>query len=160
MTAATWLDDVGRFALTLDQTQQDLLTILRSRRQALADHVPFSLERFNEAGRQAALRLQALGKWRQRLLDEAHREGRAGETLVETLAEPVTLTGDQLRGQLLAVQQRFEEVRREAWIEWVVTQRSSAYFHEVLELVAQGGIESPVYGDQSISGGAMLDAAA
>ncbi len=160
MTAATWLDDVGRFALTLDQTQQDLLTILRSRRQALVDQVPFSLERFNEAGRQAALRLQALGKWRQRLLDEAHRDGRAGETLVETLAEPATLTGDQLRGQLLAVQQRFEEIRREAWIEWVVTQRSSAYFHDVLELVAQGGIESPVYGEQGTSGGAMLDAAA
>lgn len=160
MAAANWLDDVGLFTLTLDQTQQDLLKILRSRRQSLVDQVPFSLERFNEAGRQAALRLQALGKWRQRLLDEAHRDGRAGETLIETLAEPMSLTSDQLRGQLLAVQQRFDEVRREAWIEWVVTQRSTAYFHDVLELIAQGGIDSPVYGDQSTSGGAMLDAAA
>lgn len=160
MAVATWLDDVGRFALTLDQTQQDLLTILRARRQALVDQVPFSLERFNEAGRQAALRLQALGKWRQRLLDEAHRDGRAGQTLVETLAEPVSLTSEELRAQLMAVQLRFEEVRREAWIEWVVTQRSSAYFQDVLDLVAQGGVESPVYGDQSSAGGAMLDAAA
>lgn len=160
-----WLDELARFAQVLDQSQQALLGVLRQRRQCLTGSTVLELERFNEAGRQAAQRLQVLGVWRQRLIDDAHRAGGTGGTLIEILAADTTLETENLRGRLLQLQQRFEDVQREAWIEWVVTQRSSAYFNEVLELIAHGGHHAPVYSDQPqrpepTTGGMMLDAAA
>ncbi|MDP1795936.1 MAG: hypothetical protein Q8K78_00570 [Planctomycetaceae bacterium] len=164
MTSA-WLDELTRFTQVLDQSQQALLSVLRQRRQTLQNATVLELERFNEAGRQAAQRLQVLGAWRQRLIADAQRDGDRGNTLVEILATEVTPTTETLRGRLLLLQRRFAEVQREAWIEWVVTQRSSAYYGEVLELIAHGGKTSPVYTDQPLSstsstGGVMLDAAA
>ncbi len=161
----TWLDELHRFAQVLEQSQLALLSVLRQRRQCLTGDLVLELERFNEAGRQSAQRLQVLGVWRQRLIDDAHRAGNSGNTLVEILATDATPETEQLRGRLLQLQRRFEEVQREAWIEWVVTQRSSAYFNEVLELIAHGGKLSPVYTDQPLTpspttGGMMLDAAA
>jgi hypothetical protein len=160
-----WLEELTRFAQVLEQSQQALLSVLRQRRQSAAGNSVLELERFNEAGRQAAQRLQVLGVWRQRLIDDAHRLGAQGNSLVEILGEWVTPEAEFMRGRLLMIQRRFEEVQREAWIEWVVTQRSSAYFNEVLELIAHGGKLSPVYTDQPLmpeptSGGMMLDAAA
>ena len=160
-----WLDELSRFTDVLDQSQQALLAVVRQRRQCLTGSTVLELERFNEAGRQAAQRLQVLGVWRQRLLDDAHRAGHHGNTLIEVLADEVTLESETLRGRLLQLQRRFADVQREAWIEWVVTQRSSAYFHEVLELIAHGGQHAPVYSDQPLrpeptTGGMMLDAAA
>lgn len=164
MTSA-WLDELTRFTQVLDQSQQALLAVLRLRRQSLQKATVLELERFNEAGRQSAQRLQVLGVWRQRLISDAQREGDHGDTLVEILANDVTPATEVLRGRLLLLQRRFAEVQREAWIEWVVTQRSSAYYAEVLDLIAHGGRMSPVYTDQpltpqSSTGGVMLDAAA
>lgn len=163
--SSAWLDEVTRFAQVLDQSQQALLAVLRQRRQCLAGSTVLELERFNEAGRQAAQRLQVLGVWRQRLIDDAQRAGLAGNTLVELLAAEITPQSEILRGRLVLLQRRFAEVQREAWIEWVVTQRSSAYFNEVLELIAHRGQHAPVYSDQPLrpeptTGGMMLDAAA
>ncbi len=164
MTSA-WLDELTRFTQVLDQSQQALLTVLRQRRQALHGATVLELERFNEAGRQSAQRLQVLGVWRQRLIADARQAGEDGATLVEILAHEVTPATEALRGRLLLLQRRFVEVQREAWIEWVVTQRSSAYYAEVLEMIAHGGRTSPVYTDQPLApqsshGGVMLDAAA
>ncbi len=164
MTSA-WLDELTRFAQVLDQSQQALLTVLRQRRQSLQGGTVLELERFNEAGRQSAQRLQVLGVWRQRLIADARQDGEQGETLVEILAHEITPETEALRGRLLVLQRRFVEVQREAWIEWIVTQRSSAYYAEILDLIAHGGKTSPVYTDQplipqSSSGGVMLDAAA
>lgn len=164
MTSA-WFDELTRFTQVLEQSQQALLTVLRQRRQALRGATVLELERFNEAGRQSAQRLQLLGVWRQRLIADAQQQGESGETLVEILAHSVTPATEVLRGRLLMLQRRFVEVQREAWIEWVVTQRSSAYYTEVLDLIAHGGKTSPVYTDQPLipqpaNGGLMLDAAA
>lgn len=162
---SAWLDELTRFTQVLDQSQQALLIALRQRRQALPEATVLELERFNEAGRQSAHRLQLLGAWRQRLIADAQRDGHLGNSLVEILATEITPATEALRGRLLLLQRRFAEVQREAWIEWVVTQRSSAYYSEVLELIAHGGKLSPVYTDQPLSpspstGGIMLDAAA
>lgn len=164
MTPA-WLDELTRFTQVLDQSQQALLAVLRQRRQAMQGATVLELERFNEAGRQSAQRLQVLGAWRQRLIADAQQMGESGSTLVEILAAEATPATETLRGRLLLLQRRFQEVQREAWIEWVVTHRSSSYYTEVLDMIAHGGKTAPVYTDQPLTpsptnGGLMLDAAA
>jgi hypothetical protein len=85
-------------------------------------------------------------------------------SLSSILAQTVSLEAERLRGRLQAVQQRFGEVRREAWIQWVVTHRSQSFYAELLDLIAHGGQKPPVYGDgphaSPPKGGVMLDAAA
>lgn len=159
---AAWLDEVAHFADLLDHSQQALLAVLRQRRRALAAGNTLEIERCNEAGRQAAHQLQVLSAWRQRLLDDAVRLGASGGTLVDVLGERITVDAERLRGRLQQLQQRFDEVRREAWTEWVITHRVTSYYAEVLDLIAHGGRLPLVYGDDrlSSSGGVVLDAAA
>jgi hypothetical protein len=156
----TWLDDVERFVEVLEATQQELLATLRLKRRALASADVDDLQRLNAAALEVAQRLQALTTWRARLLDEAGQQNQPQATLSDVLAQRATLRPETLRGRLEAVQLRFGEARREAWIQWIVAQRAGGCYADLLDLIARGGKRSPVYGDTpGGAGGVMIDAA-
>jgi hypothetical protein len=159
-----WWDEVARFVDVLEATQQELLEALRAQRRALASVDPVELERLNALAGEAARRLQQTTQWRAKLLEQAAAEDGPAASLTMALGRTVSLPSERLRGRLVAVQQRFGEVRREAWIQWVVSHRSQSLYAEVLDLIAHGGQKSPVYEEgpqsSSTSGGVMLDAAA
>jgi len=178
-----WWDETARFVAALEATQQELLATLRLQRRALALADSAELERLNAAAADAARRLDHLAAWRRRLLEQADcrvklassagglsRTKQASSYGIPTaslsaiLAQTVSLEAEQLRGRLQAVQQRFAEVRREAWIQWVVTHRSQSFYSEMLELISHGGQKPPVYGEGPSTSpskrGVVLDAAA
>ncbi len=158
-----WLDELTRFAQVLEATQQELLATLRLKRRALVSGSVTDMERLNEAALEASQRLKALTVWRSRLLEQARDAGHRDATLSDVLAHSVDPTSEALRARFAAVQQRFGEARREAWIQWIIAQRTGGCYADILELLARGGQRSPVYGDtHSVgagSGGAVLDAA-
>ncbi len=158
-----WLDEVARFTVVIETTQQELLETLRLKRRALVTGSATDMQRLNDAALEVARRLKGLTVWRARLLEQAHAAGEVGETLSDVLAASITLEAEELRGRLAAVQNRFGEARREAWIQWIIAQRTGGCYADVLELLARGGQRSPVYGDPVGSaygsGGAVLDAA-
>jgi hypothetical protein len=157
---AGWLDEVERFVVVLETTQQELLATLRLKRRALASADVDDLERLNTAAAEAAQRLKALTDWRARLLDQAGQAGIIATTLSQVLAMQATLRPETLRGRLEAVQVRFGEARREAWVQWIVAQRAGGCYADILDLIARGGKRSPVYGDMpGQAGGVMIDAA-
>ncbi|MDZ4689367.1 MAG: flagellar export chaperone FlgN [Planctomycetaceae bacterium] len=152
-----WLDDVERFVEVLEATQQELLATLRLKRRALASADVDDLQRLNAAATEVAQRLKSLTEWRARLLVQA---GQPGATLSDVLAQRAHLRPETLRGRLEAVQLRFGEARREAWVQWIVVQRAGGCYADILDLIARGGKRSPVYGDMpGGSGGAMIDTA-
>uniref|UniRef100_A0A7C2PHP2 Flagellar protein FlgN n=1 Tax=Schlesneria paludicola TaxID=360056 RepID=A0A7C2PHP2_9PLAN len=158
--SSTWLDDVERFVDVLEATQQELLATLRLKRRALASADAADLQRLNVAAAEVAQRLKALTAWRTRLLDDAGLEGQPAATLSDVLAQRATLRPETLRARLEAVQLRFGEARREAWIQWIVAQRAGGCYADILDLIARGGKRSPVYGDMpGGSGGVMIDTA-
>jgi hypothetical protein len=162
--APGWWEDVARFVGALEAAQQQLLEALRAQRRALALVDAAELERLNSVAEDAARRLQQLSTWRARLLEQAALEDAPAASLSVVLARTVSLEADRLRARLQSVHQRFDEVRREAWIQWVVTHRSQSFYAELVDLIAHGGQLPPVYDDGSrpapTSGGVMLDAAA
>lgn len=159
----SWIDDVTRFASVLEATQQDLLATLRMKRRALVSGSSEDLSKLTAAAQEAAKRLRQLTDWRTSLLDLAHQSGAKGNSLSDVLAESASPRHEHLRARFLAVQQRFGEAQRESWIQWIIAQRAGAYYTDILELLAQGGQRSPIYGDApdalNSSGGAVLDAA-
>jgi hypothetical protein len=159
-----WWDEAARFVDALEATQQELLATLRLQRRAMVDADSASLERLNTTAADAARRLDQVGAWRARLLEQAAAEDAPAASLSIVLARSVSLEAERLRARLHVVQQRFGEVRREAWVQWVITHRSQSFYAEILDLIAYGGRKSPVYGDSPQTapskGGVMLDAAA
>lgn len=158
-----WLDDVSRFADIMEAAQQHLLETQRLKRHALITGSVTELEQVNAAALQAARRLKALTTWRSRLLDQAHEAGFSDSTLTDVLSHSVSPLAEQLRGRFALIQQRFEEARREAWIQWIVAQRVSGCYTDLLDLMARGG-QRPLGYDESpenqhVAGGAVLDAA-
>jgi len=158
-----WLDDVSRFAAVMEAAQQHLLETQRLKRQALVTGSLTELEQVNEAALQAARRLKALTVWRSRLLEQAHAVGYSEATLSDVLAHSISPIAEQLRGRFAVIQQRFGEARREAWIQWIVAQRVSSCYTDLLDLMARGGQRPLGYGDTQLNqqgvGGAVLDAA-
>lgn len=158
-----WLDDVTRFADVMEAAQQHLLETQRLKRHALVTGALADLEQVNEAAQQAARRLKALTVWRSRLLEQAHAVGYTDTTLSDVLAHSVSPLAEQLRGRFAVIQQRFGEARREAWIQWIVAQRVSGCYTDLLDLMARGGQRQLGYGDSQMNqqgvGGAVLDAA-
>lgn len=159
-----WWDETARFVDALEATQQELLTTLRQQRRALALADSAELERLNATAADAARRLDQLAARRGRLLEQASVHDGPLASLSVVLARSVSLEAERLRARLQAVQQRFAEVRREAWIQWVVTHRSQSFYAELLDLISHGGQKPPVYGEDARTlpskGGVVLDAAA
>ncbi len=158
-----WLTDVTRFADVLEATQQELLSTLRLKRRALVSGSARDLQQLNDSALETARRLKLLTAWRSRLLDQAQDEGDQARTISDVLARSADPWPEELRARLAAVQQRFGEVQRESWIQWIIAQRTEACYSDILELLARGGQRSPVYeetvGAAMGSGGAVLDAA-
>jgi len=159
-----WWDEVARFVDALEAAQQELFETLRQQRLALATANNREMERLNIAAGEAAQRLQQISAWRMRLLDQAAGHGIRAANLLVVLAREVSLDAEKLRARLTAVQQRFGELRREAWIHWIIAHRSQSVYAEIVDLIALGGQRSPVYSDGPQTtpprGGVMLDAAA
>jgi ParB-like chromosome segregation protein Spo0J len=161
--APAWWDETTRFVDALENTQHDLFDALRRQRRALAlgDHA--ELERLNAQAADAASKLQQLSVWRTRLLQQAVSEGGPATSLLVVLGRQFSLVSETLRARLQTVQLRFAELRREAWIQWVISHRGQSVYADLVDLIARGGQKAAVYGEDPHTpprGGVMLDAAA
>ena len=68
-----------------------------------------------------------------------------------------------MRPRIQAARRKSERIRRESWVQWVVSQRANTYYNELLELLAYSGKKAPVYSDKPgppSGGGTILDASA
>ena len=59
-----------------------------------------------------------------------------------------------------AARQQAAAIQQQNWAHWVLAQRSAAHFEEMLTLIARRGETPATYGDETTSGGGILDAAA
>src|SRR5581483_2850191 len=109
------------FVETLETAQQELFDALRQQRRALTEANNAELERLNKVAGDAARRLQQISGWRTRLLEQAATMEAPAASLSVILGRYVTLDAERLRARLQAVQLRFSELRREAWIQWVIS---------------------------------------
>ena len=152
--------ELEQFAEKLIDAEQALFEILQRKRQALTAADLQALTALQGPESDAARRLQELVSWRAGLLDRARQAGRRCESLMDLAQSLPGPQSNRLLTLLKTGQRLARAVRHESWVQWVITNRCSNFYGEVLELIAQGGKKSPTYGERSWShrGGAVLDA--
>ena len=82
---------------------------------------------------------------------------------IHSLGEAATAAGasDELTDRIDSVRRQAAVIQQQNWAHWVLAQRSSAHFAEMLGLIARRGQTAATYGEQPPeSGGGILDAAA
>jgi flagellar biosynthesis/type III secretory pathway chaperone len=165
----TLLHELAQFLTSLEQTQQELLTLFGAKRQALNRFQSEELIRLSGREGQLSARLQELVQERSELLKQARDAGFAVESLQEFAGAIGKTVGDSrvlraielIRGRILESQRRTARLQQESWVHWIISHRCYNHFTELIDLIAHGGHRSPVYGDKlATTGGAVLDAAA
>ena len=157
--AAEFRSRLTDYVLRLEATQTNLLALYRRKRAALTTADAELLRQLELPERQAGEQLQSLAADRQQMIARAGQLGRACGSLMELLAN---VGGDPaLRERMRCCQQRTAALRREGWVQWVVTRRSLSQTSALLELIAHRGDRPPTY-DQAAAGGGgtLLDASA
>lgn len=154
--------EIARFLTVFEETQLALLQIFQQKRGALIAADADALDRFNAAEQAVTNRLQALITWRERLLSSGRASGAVGETLAEVLQSLRDPQAAGLLEQVARLQGVAVELRQEAWVQWIISNRFSRHYGEMVDLIAQGGRPAATYSErpsQQTLGAAILDAA-
>jgi hypothetical protein len=156
------LHDVRRFLMALEKVQEELGELFTHKRQALLHADTEAMARLTEAEAKTGERMQALLRFRAQLLNAAHGEGHAAESLADLIPRIAGAETDVLMQQVARGEANAGQLRHESWVLWIISHRCYNHYTEVLELIAHGGERSPVYSDRPETvtrGGAVLDAA-
>lgn len=164
------LPELARFVGALEQTQQEMLTLLSAKRRAYDE---FNAEEMVRLSDQEALltdKLKGLVNRRTDLLEQARLGGLEVRSLLELSGAIGKDIGDartraaleMLQTRIRRSQDRTAELQRESWVHWIIANRCQQHYSVLVEMITHGGQTAPTYGDRNpaSSGGALLDAAA
>lgn len=157
------LNEIARFLHQLDGLQTELLALFVRKRDALKHGRAKELTQM--AGEESALveRLKSQLTRREEILAMAADAGFRCETLSLLLEQIDPDNSSDLNAAMQRARDNSTELRRESWVQWIVAQRSYKQHSDLLELIANRGEKSPVYGCPRTSGeraGALLDTSA
>jgi hypothetical protein len=165
------LNDVARLLTELEATQQAMQTLFQRKRAALQRPRP---EELLDVAREETLLVEALQRHlarRRELLHAAAKTGLPCNSLADVVracasvpdAASVRDAAQSLGVRIDRIRENSEALRRESWVQWVVTQRAGRHYADLLELLMHHGQRSPTYGrrkNESTNAGALIDASA
>ncbi|MFQ5732942.1 MAG: flagellar export chaperone FlgN [Planctomycetaceae bacterium] len=156
------LDGVARWLDQLEATQDAMLELFRRKKTTLKTLRAKDLVEISREECALVERLQQRLARRAELLAAAQDAGLSGTSLTEVVAQIDDPLADSLSARMRAAERRSEKLRRESWVQWIVTQRSSKHYSELLDLIARRGEGSPTYDRRQppANSGAFLDASA
>ena len=153
--------DIEQFLTALEQIQGELLALFVQKRKALTESKNVELVQLSATESQAAQRLQALLAKRNRLLEQARRQGFKIDSLTGLAAALAGGKPDHLTERLEQARDAAAALRHESWVHWIISHRCYNHYSELLELIAHCGEQAPTYSDRACTtttGGAILDA--
>lgn len=155
-------EDVARWLDLLEATQVALLDLFRRKKSTLTRLRVHELAEIAREECRLVEQLQRRLARRDELLAAAQRAGLPHESLTELVAAHEGPAAAELSDRIESARTRSETLRRESWVQWIVTQRSSRHFGELLELIAHRGEGAPTYDSRQspANAGAFLDASA
>jgi len=156
------LIEIRQFLAALESTQNDMLSLFERKRAALHKAIPSELMQLAEPEAELASRMQRLLQHRGRILEAARQAGLPDESVQVLVGRIGSGTGD-LTPRIQRAKYKSDELRRESWVQWVITHRACSHYGNLLDIIANCGEKRPTYSqDQghTTSGGAILDASA
>lgn len=157
------LGELNALIEEIESAQSALSDLYSRKRAALVEARAEEIVRVVEVEASLLERIRELLTRRARLLQRAQTGGLPAESLAALAG---ALDGSDSRALALRIdwaRQRSEQLRRENWAQWIIAQRASRHFGELIDLVAEHGRRPPDYSAGSRryeTGGALLDATA
>ena len=157
------LNDVARLLADLEETQLAFETLFQRKKSALRRPQPEVLLAVAREESTLVEQLQQHHERREELLEEAGQGGLPNGSLYEVVQAIGGAGAESLCHRMKQIRQMSEKLRREGWVQWVVTQRSNKLFSELLDLIVNQGEHAPTYGrnkQETSTAGSLLDASA
>ncbi|MBM3998975.1 MAG: flagellar protein FlgN [Planctomycetes bacterium] len=162
-SAADWEDSLGNLLTELASAQDELLDVLRAKRDCMAAHDVEGMSRLQPREEELCLRLERIQDQRRALIESATERGVAVDSL-EELADAVDPGGaggsGGTRERVKAAKRRTSLVQYATLTNWVLAQRSLLHLSQLIEIIATGGRSKPTYGmdrTRSSSCGVLVD---
>jgi FlgN protein len=156
-------NDVARLLADLEITQHALQTLFQRKRAALKRPQHDELLDVAREETQLVEAMQRHLARRKALLGVAAGAGLPSGSLADVVGAIGGLELQALAARMDRIRENSESLRRESWVQWVVTQRAGRYYADLLELLVHHGQRSPVYSrrtNDTTNAGALLDASA
>jgi CHASE3 domain sensor protein len=144
-TAAECEREVAALLADLSEAQDELLRVLKLKRDALAGGDPSTLVDLESREMAVASRLQDCQSRREGLLASAASRGSSAKNVEELAGELPTNRGAPIVRQVREASARMRIVQNHALTNWVVAQRSLLHLSQLLAIVASGGRLTPTY---------------
>ncbi len=152
---------IEQFIDDLEQVQHKLLNLFSQKRVALRTAKTTELQALAKSEEGLVQQMRLLLSRRQGLLQQAELDGNSAESLLEIVENANSPTDRRLIQRILNARERTAKLRFEGWIHWIIANRAYKHQTEVLDLIANGGKQSPTYGrntERKTAGGAIFDA--
>jgi hypothetical protein len=159
--ASRLLEEVTQFLTALEAAQEELLSVYKSRRAAMTAARAAQMQQLAEAESKITAELQKHLAERQRILEEAARNGYPSDSVLSLVSAIAGSEREELEERIVRSRLRSEKIRKESWVQWIVSQRALLHYNEMLNLIAECGKRSPTYSREPnarSAGGAILDA--
>ncbi|GAB4150892.1 MAG: hypothetical protein Tsb009_26000 [Planctomycetaceae bacterium] len=155
------LEEIGRLLPQLESAQNDLASHFEEKSNALRTANVPEILRLSEQEKTIVARLQSYLAKREEILNRARQAGHSSQSLEELIPMIAPEQGQPLVEMIARSKQMVEELRRQSWIHWIVSQRTFMHYSELLEFLAHGGKPAPTYcekSNQQSGGGTLVDA--
>lgn len=160
---ATLTEDVRGYLRALDDAQGELAALFERKQVALTVPRADELLQLAQAEAELVQRMQTLLAVRGRLLQQGAAAGLAADSLAGLVRRLPAAAAQELEPQIARARCLSARLRTESWTHWIIAQRATQHYTQILDLIAHCGQTSPTYSptaDTGGTGGAILDAAA
>lgn len=157
--ALPWDDQLAEYLHDLSQVQDELLALLASKRESMAQRNLDSMQALQTSEEQLHERLQACHTRREALLAAAREQGLLGDSLGSLANQLPTGKRETLGKQVKDASWRMRLLQHHSLTNWVVAQRTLLHLSQMIEIIATGGRLQPTYGksDAALGRGALVD---
>jgi hypothetical protein len=144
MTTA-WESELAGFLSELSTVQEKTLEALVHKRDLLAQSDAQALAALGDEDEQLIAALQGCLDQRQRLLDQAKREGLPSAN-IQSLAKALPLGKKrEIREQMRSAAHRARLLKHNSLVNWILVQKTLIHLSQLLQIIATGGRLQPTY---------------
>lgn len=156
-----WEREVDSFLAELSTVQEQVLTMLARKRQALiaGDHT--ELATIGEEEQQILTRLADCHRRRAELLEHAGGHGLPSDSIQSLASALPAASRQELKAKVAHATARTQLLRHQSLTNWLLVQRTLVHLAQTIEIIATGGRTRPTYGSGAPAGenGSLLDQA-
>ena len=140
-----WETELADLLRRLSATQQDLLSLLASKREFLLARDHEGLARLVPQEEALSAELQSCFEYRKELLQRAADQGLPATSIRELVVALPGKEAARLRQPIDEASGRARLLRHQSLSQWVVVQRTLLHLSQMLEIIATGGRAQPTY---------------